>query len=811
MYKTHSVLYTKIKLAMLKNYIKIALRNLQRHKVFSVINILGLAVGMAACYLVFLFVSFEKSYDSFNTKAGRIYRVVSDVKTQSELIQGSISIGPLAPTMKKEFAEVEDAVRVTGDNDILVTHGNVRFTEKRGILADSTLFNLFDFKLLEGNKRTALVQPGSIVISQTAAKKYFGNEDPLGKQVQLTGNKINTTITGVIKDIPENSQVKADIIVSMSSSKMLFGQASSDSEWTNHNYYTYLLLKPNVYASALEAKFPAFMEKHRGKLSRELGMFEYLHLEPLRDVYLKSTRDGNKTPKITNVYMFGVVAVFILLLACINFINLTTARSAERAKEVGIRKVVGAARIQLAKQFIGESVIISLLAFMFAVVLCIIFMPLFNQLAGKVISTSIVNNPYGIAGLLLLSIGIGVVAGFYPSLVLSSFMPVVVLKGKFTTGMRGLMLRKGLVVFQFMVSVVLIVGTIVVYRQLMYMRNQNLGFSKDQEIIIYTNGDKNKDAFKQSLSTIHGVLSTAYSSAVPGNDNFSSGYSQIQNKAGEMQKTNIDINFVDFDFIKQYGLKIVAGRSFDRKFPSDTGTAMIINETAAKMFGYTTAADAVGRNFDQWGRQGTIIGVVKDFNYRGLQKSIAPMVMRIETWGWGTISVKVSSAKLPETIQAIESKWNKAIPSMPFQYEFLDDMFNSQYKAEEKFGNLFLNFSVLAIFISCLGLVGLASYSTIQRTKEIGVRKVLGASVGNIISLLSMEFVKLVAIAFVIAAPLGWYIMHVWQNGFAYKAPINWQVFTLAGITSLVIAFSAISFQAVKAALANPVKSLRTE
>jgi len=377
--------------------------------------------------------------------------------------------------------------------------------------------------------------------------------------------------------------------------------------------------------------------------------------------------------------------------------------------------------------------------------------------------------------------------------------------------MRGLMLRRGLVVFQFIVSVVLIVGTIVVYRQLMYMRNQNLGFAKEQEVIIYTNGDKNKDAFKQSLSSIPGVLSTTYSSAVPGNDNFSSGYSQIQNKAGEMQKTNIDINFVDFDFVKQYGLTILSGRDFDRKFPTDTGTAMIINETAAKMLGYNNTAQAVGRKFDQWGRKGDIIGVVKDFNYRGLQKSIAPMVMRIETWGWGTISAKVSAAKLPQTIQAIESKWNKAIPNLPFQYEFLDDLFNKQYKAEEKFGNLFLNFAVLAIFISCLGLVGLASYSTIQRTKEIGVRKVLGASVTNIISLLSMEFVKLVAIAFVIAAPLGWYVMHLWQNGFAYKAPINWQVFTLAGITSLVIAFGAISFQAIKAAVANPVKSLRTE
>lgn len=796
---------------MFKNYVKIAVRNLLRHKVFSFINILGLAVGMAACFLMFLYVSFEKSYDNFNTKADRMYRIATDVKTESENIPTGLTTGPIAINAKKEFPEIEEAVRITPYDGFLVTKGTVRFQEKRSVLADSTLFKVFDFPLVAGNPNTALVQPMSMVISQTTAKKYFGNANPLGQQVLLTGAAINATITGVMKDIPANSQVQADVIVSMSSAKLVYGNPSSDSEWTNHNYYTYLLLKPHTSAAEVEKKFPAFMEAHRGALSRQLQMFETLSLEPLKDVYLKSKRDGFVTGNINNVYIFSIVAIFILLIACINFINLTTARSSERAREVGIRKVVGAARFQLARQFIGESIIICFLAFILCVLLCTIFMPLFNQLAGKVIATGIFNNPLHIVSLFGLSVAIGILAGFYPSLVLSSFKPVLVLKGSFAKSTRGLLLRKGLVVFQFMVSVVLIVGTIVVYNQLMYMRNQNLGFNKAQEMIINTNFDKNKDAFKQSLSAIPGVVSTTYSSAVPGSNSFSSGYSQIENKAGEMQKTNIDIDFVDFDYIKQYNVPIIAGRGFDRAYATDTGNAMVINESAVKMLGYATPQQAVGRKFDQWGRKGTIIGVMKNYHYRGLQQAIAPMVMRIETWAWGTISVKIAAGKLPETISAIEKSWNKAIPNRPFEYDFLDDMFNQQYKSEEKFGSLFLNFAVLAIFISCLGLLGLASYSTIQRTKEIGVRKVLGASVTSIINLLSMDFIKLVLLAFVMAAPVGWYVMNMWLKGFAYHEDISWQVFALSGLTSLVIAFIAISFQGIKAALANPVKSLRTE
>ncbi|MCW3092850.1 MAG: transporter permease [Ferruginibacter sp.] len=800
---------------MLENYIKIAFRNLFRHKAFSCINILGLAVGMSACFLIYLYVSFEISYDNFHKKADRIYRIVSDVKTPSETINAGITIAPLAVYLKKDFPEVEDAVRFSSDG-FLVQKGNVKFQEERTVLADSTLFNVFDFPLIKGDKNTALKQPMSIILSQTAAKKYFSDTDPMGQTVLLTGNAINATITGVMKDIPGNSEIKADMFVSLSSYKQIYGYATSDSEWTNHNYLTYILMRENTDVNAFEKKLPGFMERHHGADARKSQMFETLFLEHLPDVYLKSKHRGFLPAKtfvtgnITNVYIFSIIAVFILLIAGINFINLTTARSAERAKEVGIRKVVGAGKWQLAKQFIGESVIICLIAFVFAVLICWLTLPLFNQLAGKEISSGIFSNPSQIVTLLLLAIAIGLVAGFYPSLVLTSYKPVSVLKGRFSTGNKGLILRKGLVVFQFVISIALIAGTIIVYSQLNFMRNRDLGFNKDQEIILETNFDKNKDALKQSLSSVPGVLSTSYSSSVPGG-NHTSAYSEMENKKGETQRTNLNLYFVDFDYVSQYNLKVVAGRAFSKDLATDSTQAMMINESAAKSLGYNAPGEAVGKKFDQWGRKGKIIGVVKDFHYRSLQQSIEPLTMRIEPGAFNLISIKVSAANLSTTIQAIKDKWQTYIHNRPFDYYFLDDFFNQQYRAENNFGNLFFNFAILAIFISCLGLLGLSSYSTLQRTKEIGVRKVLGASVSNIVSLLSIEFIKLVLIALIIASPIAWFGLHKWLQDFAYRTDITWWVFAFSGIIAVMIAFFTISFQAIKAAVANPVKSLRTE
>ncbi len=793
---------------MFKNYFKIAVRNLLRHKAFSFINILGLAVGLSACFLIFLYVSFETNYDNFHSKADRIYRLVTDIKTPSDLLKTGSTSAPVVINMQRDFPEVESAVRISGQS-FLVKKGNDRFQEKNTIMADSTLFGVFDFPLIYGDKNTALKEPMSIVFSQTAAKKYFGNVNPVGQNVLLTGDAINATITGVMKDIPENSQIKADMIVSMSSEKDINKQ-SSDSAWGNFGFTSYLLLKPGTDPKALAAKFPAFIEMHDGKELKELQETYTFFLEPLRSVYLYSTRDDSKTGNITNVYIFSIIAIFILLIACINFINLTTARSAERAKEVGVRKVSGAGQFQLVKQFIGESIVISFMAFVAAVLLSSLLLPLFNQLAGKQVSTAFFSHPLYVVSLFFVAALIGIVAGFYPAIVLSSFQPVAVLKGKFTTSSKGILLRKGLVIFQFTISIILIIGTIIVYVQLNYMRNQDLGFSKDQTIVIDTNGDKNKDAFKESLSSMPGVLSTSFSSTVPGGGAYVA-YSKVENKTGDMQTTNLDLDFVDFDYINQYKMKVIAGRGFSKAFATDTTQAMIINESAVKFLGYSAPQQAIGKNFEQWGRKGKIIGVIKDFHYRALQEPIKAMSLRIEPQGYQMLSIKLSTNNLLSTIKAIESKWNKIIPARPFEYTFLDESFDKQYRAEDRFGNLFFNFAILAIFISCLGLLGLASYSTIQRTKEIGVRKVLGASVSNIVNLLSADFLKLVLIAFVIASPVAWFFMNKWLHDFAYRTNISWEVFALAGFVSVLIAFFTISFQSIKAAIANPVKSLRTE
>lgn len=792
---------------MFKNYFKIAFRNLWRHRTFSFINIMGLAVGMTACFLIFLYVTFELSYDVFNSKANRIYRVVSDIKTPTEVINASGPSWAVPPFAKNEFPEIESFVRVANDN-VLVRKGNIKFQEENVSWVDSAVFHVFDFKLVKGDPKTALKDQFSVVFSETTAKKYFGKTDPIGQTVLLTGDAIPSKVTGVMKDIPENSQIKADMFVSMSSIKRF--NASLDSQWGNYGASAYFLLKHGTNAKAVEKKFPAFLEARNGEEMKRSQMYPTLFLEPLRDVYLRSTRNGSKTGNITNVYIFSIIAIFILLIACINFINLTTARAAERAREVGIRKVAGAEKFQLTQQFIGESVILCLISFIITVTLSALLIPLFNQLAGKTISTGLFYNLRFIPLLFFAAVAIGLIAGIYPALVLSSYKPIVVLKGRFTSGTRGIILRKGLVIAQFTISIALIIATIVVYTQMKFMRTQDLGFSKDQMMVIDTNGDPAKKAFQESLSDLPGVKSTSTAGSVPGGGN-PAAYSQIENVKGDLQIANLDLYFVDFDYMRQYNMKMVAGRAFSRDFQTDTTQAMVLNEAAIKMFGYRSPQQAIGKRFKQWGREGKIIGVVKDFHFMALQQDIKPLSMRIEPNACNLVSVNVSSAHLPATITAIENKWKRIIPDRPFSYYFLDEFFDRQYRGEVRFGNLFLNFAILAIFISCLGLLGLASYSTIQRTKEIGIRKVLGATVMNVVGLLSKDFLKLVGLAFVVAAPVAGYSMYKWLQNFAYRIPLGWHAFALGGLLAVLIAFVTVSFQAIRAAVANPVKSLRTE
>ncbi|HXB08087.1 MAG TPA: ABC transporter permease [Puia sp.] len=794
---------------MLRNYLRIALRNLWRHKGFSLLNIIGLTVGMVAFFLIFLYVRFELSYDATHSKADRLYRIVCDIKTPTETIHASQPAWAVPPHLIGELPEVETALRCNQGDSWLVYQGDQQFMQDDVSMADSNFFEVFDFPLLKGDRKTVLKEPFSVVVSESAAKKFFGKTDPIGKSLLLSRDKMHATVTGVMKDIPDNSTIKASVVISMTTFTRRL-DPGIDNQWGNYGPNGYVLLKPGASAAALEKKFPAFLEKMNGREMREQKMFPTLFLEPLRDVYLRSTRDGSKTGNITNVYIFSIIGVFILLIACINFINLTTARSADRAKEVGIRKVVGALRGQLARQFTGESIILCLIAFILAVLLTALLIHPFNQIAGKVVSPGIFSQGGDLLILLGIAILIGIAAGIYPALVLSSFQPVSVLKGRFATGTRGIFLRKTLVIVQFTIATALIIGTLVVYNQLNYMRSQDLGFSKEQKLILDTRGDSSRLAFKEELNRMPGVISTAMAGSVPGGGN-PGAYSQIQNVRGEMQVANLDLYFVDFGYIEQFDMKLVAGRPFSRKFLTDTTNSMILNEAAVKLFGYHTPQDAIGRNFDQWGRKGTIIGVVRDFHFHSLQEVIKPLSMRIEPRACDLISVKVDSRNVQSTLSAVEKTWKRMLPDRPFSYFFLDEFFDKQYRAEVRFGKLFLYFAVLAIVISCLGLMGLASYSTIQRTKEIGVRKIVGASVGNIVFLLSKDFLQLVGWSFLIAAPLAWYFIKGWLDGFAYRIPVYWWIFAIAGFTALSVALLTVSFQAIKAAVTSPVKSLRTE
>ncbi len=794
---------------MIKNYLKIAFRNLWKHKAFSAINILGLCIGMTASFLIFLYVSFELGFDSFHKKADRIYRIVCDIKTPTEVINASGPAWAVAPNVKDEFPEVESFVRIAGEDNVLIRSGDIKFEEKDVMWADSAFFQVFDFKLLKGDRMTALKEPFSIVFTETTAKKYFGDKDPMGQTLLITGEAFPAKVTGVMQDIPENSHIRGDAVLSMSTITQKFN-TGIDSQWGSYGARAYLLLKANSNANALEKKFPAFLEKRNGTQMKQSQMYATLFLEKLEDVYLRSTRNASKTGNIRNVYIFSIVAIFILFIACINFVNLATARSAERAKEVGLRKVVGAERSQLARQFLGESVMLTIIAFLFSIALSALLLPMFNHLAGKEVSAGIFANFSYLLWLLIAAIGIGLIAGIYPALVLSSFQPVSVLKGRFTTGTRGILLRKGLVVSQFTISIVLIIGTIIVYRQMNYMRASELGFNKDQVMVIDTSGDPAKQTFKETLSGIPGVQSTAMSSSVPGGGN-PGAYSEIENKNGDLQIANLDLYFVDFDFIPQFKFKMAAGRPFSKDFSTDTTQAMVLNEAAVKLFGYASPEEAIGRRFKQWGREGKIVGVVKDFHFRSLQQQIKPLSMRIEPGGSNLVTVNLSASNLSNTIAAIQNKWNTLIPNRPFDYYFLDEFFDRQYRSEERFGKLFLNFAFIAIFISCLGLLGLASYSTMLRTKEIGIRKVMGASVPGIVNLLSKDFLKLVFISFIIAAPIAGYMMYEWLKDFAFRTDMSWWIFAAAGLIAFIIAIFTVSFQAIRAAIVNPVKSLRSE
>jgi putative ABC transport system permease protein len=801
---------------MLKNYFKIALRNMWRKRAYSFINVTGLAVGMACCFLIFLYVHFELSYDRFHQKADRIYRVVGDLKSTTETLHWYVTPGPLARSIKAEFPQVQEVTRFI-NGSVLIQKDHFKFQETRSIWADSSIFSVFDLPLIYGDPRKALKEPNSIVLSESAAVKYFGHVNPIGRHLLLTGLNLPGIVTGLMKDIPENSHFRADMLVSMATYTRSI-QPWVEGDWGSYLYSTYLLLSPGADPAALQSKLPALVQKYEGSELKSKNTSYALWLEPVTSIYLHSVYGAPVTGSLGNVHILMVIGIFILLIAAVNFINLSTARSVERAKEVGIRKCAGAKSGQLVGQFLIESMLLAVVAFALALALCQFLLPLFNQLSGKTISGGIFDAAAYPFWLLMLALGIGFLAGIYPALVLSSFKPVIVLKGHFSSGSRGVVLRKALVVAQYTISISLMVSTLVVYSQLNFMRRQPLGFDKDRVLVVSNGFDPGVAVFKKDIAVIPAVEAASLTSAIPGRTYNANGNDvwpvNIEDSKGNWQRLNVAFYNADADFLPMYKMKLLAGRNFYKDTRDDSAN-VIINKTAALSLGYTesTLGRLIGKRTMGSGESTyqTIVGVVDDFHFHSLKEPITPLCLQTDKGYWAFLSIKVNTGDLPGTLSALADRWQKAVSNRPFTYFFLDEDFDSQYRAEERFGRLFIYFSVLALFISSLGLLGLSAYSTLQRTREIGIRKVLGASVGGIVGLLSGDFVRLVVIAFLFACPISWLAMHQWLQGFAYRTTLNGGLFVLAGAGALLIAVLTISVQAVRAAVANPVESLRAD
>ncbi|MEP7145040.1 MAG: ABC transporter permease, partial [Ferruginibacter sp.] len=792
---------------MIKNYLKIAWRNLLKNKTFSIINIAGLAIGLSSFLLIALYVADELSYDRYNEKAGRIYRVNSDIRFGGTELKLAVCSDPMGATLKKDYPQVEQFVRFyNSSGSKLIKKGNDFIDEHRVVNADSSLFDVFTLPALEGDTKNALNAPNTVVITESTAKKYFGTTHVAGKTIETNESKNNLyKITAVIKDIPQNSHFNFDFIFSMHNVKYGFGN------YLSHNFQTYILLKEGTGYKAFEKNFAQVIDKYIFPQAKQFmqissmddfkksgNKLEY-SLMPLTDIHLRSARfpelgvNGN----ILYVYIFSAVALFILLIACINFMNLSTARSANRSKEVGIRKVLGTNKSSLIWQFLTESTMMVFIALVIALVIAWLAIPFFNDVSAKSLSFASLYNYKVLPLLLLLPFVVGSLAGSYPAFFLSSFKPIAVLKGKINAGFKKSNLRSGLVVFQFFISIVLIIGVTIVYRQLNFIQTKELGFSKDQVLILNGTGalGNNVDAFKNEVAKMNGVKTAAFSGFLPvsnssRNDNTYSSQAIMDPKNGfNMQTWNID-----YDYLNTLGMEVVKGRNFSRDFGGDS-SAVIINESTAKILGYD---DPIGKKiytFDDHTLPSsisyTIIGVVKNFNFESLHQAIGPLCFKMGYNKWSA-AFKVSTTDINSLVKNIESKWKMMAPGMPFSYQFLDDAFDNMYRSEQRVGKIALSFAVLAILIACLGLFGLATYMAEQRTKEIGVRKVLGASVGSLVSMLSKDFLKLVLIAALVAFPFAWFFMHKWLQDFAFRINISWWIFGVAGMVALMIALLTV-------------------
>lgn len=799
-FKTQLVLQS---VAMIKNYLKIAFRNLLRHKAYSLLNISGLAIGMACSILILLWVQNELSYDRFHANAHRLYRITANASD----FKVAINPAGMPAGLKQEMPAIKSFVRLTLPTTRLFETEGRKFQEKRVFYADSNFLELFSFPLVKGNPATALRGVDGVLITESMAKKYFGKDEALGKILRLN-NSSNVTVTGVLADIPANSHLQFDFILPMASIANTNEDLKTNT-WENFDFYSYLLLDESfVPTPAAISRFNKQMDDIYKKRVPVLKIA--FQLQPLTDIHLHSNLqiDVSGQGNILYVRIFFVVAIFILIVACINFMNLATARSARRAKEVGLRKVVGALRGQLIGQFLGESLLISLLSLLLAIGLVLVCLPLFNYVAGKELSIYLLS---GKIILMLVGIGIatGLISGSYPALFLSSFRPVKVLKGNMKFMGGNLLFRNVLVTTQFIVSIVLLSGTIVVYQQLQYIKNRNLGFDKENLLYMPMTGEiwGKLDALKAALSMNPLTENFAITSQMP--TNLESGTVDVEWQGKDPKAQVVFPNLhVSENFIEVCKMQMVSGRSYSKEFKGDT-SSYIINEEAARVMGMKPE-EAVGKPLTIWERKGTIIGVVKDFNYKPIQRPIEPLFMTLNRWG-GNVVVRAKPGQTQATIQALEKISTQLNPSFPFSYNFLDQDLDKLYKGEQQLGSLFNIFAILGILISCMGLYGLSAFMSEQRIKEVGVRKVLGASVFSIVQLLSSGITRLILIAMVIAIPVAWFAIDNWLNNFAYRVNISWIIFAGSSLAALLIAWLTVSYESIKAAITNPIKSLRTE
>lgn len=806
---------------MLKNYLKIAFRILKKYKGYSFINITGFAIGMACCFLILLWVRDELSYDMFHDKARQIYRIgVQFGKTEKD--RGAYTPPALAEALVLEFPEIQNIVRLnTWPRNLLVRYEDKNFLETKIIKADSSIFDVFTIPFLRGNKKTALTKPNKIVITENIAAKYFGETDPLGKLLTIGSNQELYEISGVVENCPNNSHFLYDFIISDNS--------RNPSDWGGHSRFTYIVLQENYPASELEIKFPDFIRKYQADyIQRAYGVSieEYyankdiyynFWLQPLSDIHLNASiwQDLPSNGNRMYVYIFSIIALFILLIACVNFVNLSTARATKRSLEVGLRKVVGSNRSQLILQFLGESIIFTFIALALSIVLISLILPTFNDFTQKQMELNIFSDFKIIFTFLAAALFVGIFSGIYPALYLTAFRPIAILRGKIRMGVQSGGLRSGLVIFQFAISIIILLGTMIVYQQLTFFQNQKLGFDKDQVLVIHRANALGKQwpAFRQQLLQQPNITCVSSTGTLPGRHFDPNGH-RLEG-APPNEETPIYTAYVDYDFDELLDLKIYQGRFFSLDMPTDSTSAVVINKTTARKLGLN---EPIGKRFrKEFGgaKEGefvTIIGVLEDFNYHSLHHEILPMILRPLKNGKGKFtSVKIISGDLNQTIKSIEKSWNKFSEDQPFEYSFLDEDFDNLYRSEQKMGNIFGIFSGLAIIIACLGLLGLVAFITEQRIKEIGIRKVLGASVLTIVTMLSKEFTKWILIANVIAWPIAYLAMNKWLQNFAYKINIGIYTFLLGALLIFCFAFFTLGYHAIRAAIANPVNSLKYE